>query len=127
MFSCKGDVILPPMKPPSGGGTPFAGVNVHRSSLLRLLYEYARHLGIDVQFGVKVSTYYEDAQRKKGGVKTKSGQEFEGDIVVAADGIGSQSACLVENKGLDDQAKSSGYAIFRATYPAGDIYTASLA
>ena len=121
MFSCKGEMILPPKKLPIGAGNPYGGVNMHRAALQRLLYNYARHLGIEVQFNAKITTYFEDEAAKKGGVKTALGEEHLGDVVVAADGIGSCSTELVRNEDADGKAKSSGHAIFRANFPTGDI------
>ena len=121
MFDCKGESCLPPKKLPVGSGNPYSGMNVHRAALQRLLYEYAVHLGIEVQFDVKATDFFEDEKAKKGGVKTSTGEEYVGDIVIAADGINSCSASLIHNEGLEGLAKSSGYAIFRANYPSGTL------
>ena len=121
MFDCKGESFLPPKKFPIGSGSPHGGMGVHRAALQRLLYEYAVYLGVEVQFDVKATDYFEDEQAKKGGMKTSTGKEYVGDIVIAADGINSCSANLIHNDGPEGQAKSSGYAIFRANYPAGTL------
>ena len=125
MFDCKGEMVLPPKKLPIGAGNPYGGMNVHRAALQRLLYEYAVHLGIEVQLNVKATRYFEDEKARKGGVKTSNDEEHVGDIIIAADGINSCSANLIHNKGLEGQAKSSGYAIFRANYPAGKLVTST--
>lgn len=121
MFGCKGERVSPPKKMPAGAGVPYAAVSVHRAALQRLLFEYARHLGIEVRFDTKVSIYFEDVEKKKGGIKTPDGEQYEGDIVIAADGIGSRSVDLVENEGSEGEAQNSGIAIFRANYPAGEV------
>ena len=109
-----------PIEIPKGGGVTNAGMNVHRSSLNRCLYEYAQALGIEVLFDIRVASYYDDED--KGGCVSKTGKRFEADIVIAADGIGSHSSDVVPNKDSDLTTKSSGYAVYRSTYPAGEYF-----
>ena len=68
-----------------------------------------------------MTSYSEDAERRKGIARTKDGELHEADMVIAADGIGSRSAELIQNEGSDGEARNSGYALFRATYPAGKV------
>ena len=119
VFSHDGDTIMGPIEMPTGGGVSNAGMNVHRSSLNRCLYEYVQALGIEVLLNTRVASYYDNG--RKGCCVTKTGENFEADIVIAADGIGSHSSNVVSSEGLDGIAKSSGYAVFRCTYPAGEL------
>ena len=113
-----GDTVLGPIVMPKGGGVSNAGMNVHRSSLNRCLYEYAAALGIEVAFGTRITEYHDDGE--KGSCVSKTGERFEADVVVAADGIGSRSAEVVRNEGEEGKGKSSGYAAYRCTYSAGE-------
>ena len=113
-----GETFMGPRLMPKGGGVSNAGMNLHRSSLNRCLYEYVAALGIEVVFESHVSSYFEKGD--KAGVITKSGKSYEADVVIAADGIHSHSAEIVKNEGVDGVAKSSGYAVYRCTYSAGE-------
>ena len=115
VYSADGEFVSGPIYPPKGGGLPFAGISVHRSALSRLLYEYAQALGLEVQFNTRIASYYEDEM--KGGCVSKTGERFEADLVIAADGIGSHSAELVSTEGKNEVV-GSGLAIFRSTFPA---------
>ncbi|CAJ0544219.1 Ff.00g035070.m01.CDS01 [Fusarium sp. VM40] len=90
------------------------GLSTLRSSLHRLLYHYAMHLGIEIRLSARVVDYFEGPD--KGGVVLEDGSELTADLVVAADGVGSRSGGLI--KGERDQPTSSGFAMIRATYPA---------
>ena len=124
VFAHDGDTIMGPIMMPKTLGGPIeklqAGINVHRSSLNRCLYEYVRELGIEVVFDVRVASYYDDD--KKGGCVSKSGEKFEADLVIAADGVASHSGDIVINEEKAEVARSSGYAAYRCTYPAEEGY-----
>ena len=115
-----GDTVLGPIMMPKGGGVSNAGMNVHRSSLNRCLYEYAAALGIEVAFNTRITSYHDDGE--KGSCVSKTGEKFEADVVLAADGIGSHSSEVVKNEGEQEKGKSSGYAAYRCTYPAGELF-----
>jgi hypothetical protein len=59
--------------------------------------------------------YYEDATTGKGGAALESGIRREADLVVAADGLGTESYKLVVGQKV--KATSSGYAKYRAGNP----------
>lgn len=118
-YTKDGDTVMGPIALPKGGGVSNAGISIHRSSLNRCLYEYVRALGIEVQLDTRIASYFDDGE--KGGCVTKTGEKFEADIVIVADGIGSHSADVVFNEESDGSARSSGYAVFRCTFPAGKI------
>lgn len=113
-----GRTIMPPKQLPKSGPVPNTGCTIHRARLAQVLSEYARDLGIEFLMNTKVIEFYEDEERAKGGCFTKDGQRFEADIVIAADGIGSRSSRLVSKCKTLSDTKSSGYAIYRGTYPA---------
>lgn len=98
------------------GGRPTRVYRHHRPKLGRMLLEEVARIGIEVEFGRKVVEYFEDEEEGKGGVVLADGGKLAADVVVAADGVGTKSGLLV--LGQDGQnAKGSGYSIFRTAYP----------
>lgn len=59
--------------------------------------------------------YFEDEQKKRGGVILEDGERCTADLVVAAEGWHGKSWGLIA--GAPVPAKSSGMGIFRAAYP----------
>ncbi|KAN0117901.1 hypothetical protein V8E51_003878 [Hyaloscypha variabilis] len=88
---------------------------VSRPKLIGALYEYATSLGISVTFGKRVVDYYEILEANKAGVITESGERFEADLVISADGVGSLSWKTVS--GEISKPKSSGFSVYRVAYP----------
>lgn len=88
-----------------------------RPLLYQMLLTQVGKVGIKVEFGQKIVSYYEDAEAGKGGVvvEVEGGTEkHEAELVIAADGVGSKSQELV---GGQVRAISSGRAIWRAVFP----------
>jgi len=92
--------------------------NGHRADFHRVIYEYAKSLGIPIHLGQRVVSYHEDDREGKAWVVTEQGLTFRGDVVVGADGVRSQARKLV--LGYNDNPKSSGYAVCRAWFNAKD-------
>ncbi|RKL39429.1 hypothetical protein BFJ72_g6903 [Fusarium proliferatum] len=84
-----------------------------RAVLHDTLNQYVRGLGIEVKFSTRVVDYFETDDHA--GVTLDDGSKLCADIVVASDGVGSKSWSLVS--GYKEKPVSSGYALFRATYP----------
>ncbi|RHZ67176.1 uncharacterized protein CDV56_109471 [Aspergillus thermomutatus] len=99
---------------PIGNGVSRSAA-LNRSELHGLLWDYVRQMGIEVDFSKAVDEYFETDTH--GGVVLADGQRLTADIVVAADGVGSKSWPLV--LGEKDVPTSSGFACYRATFPAG--------
>lgn len=78
------------------------------------LHTYVEKLGIKIKFDTKVVDYFETTDQA--GVVLEDGLTATGDIVVAADGIGTKSWKLVS--GTKETPVGSGFALFRATFPA---------
>lgn len=78
-----------------------------------MLLEQLAKSGIEVEYDKEVVDYFEDGSRA--GVVLKDGSKPAADVVVAADGLRGASWGLVA--GHPVPAKSSGSAIFRASYP----------
>ncbi|CAI7586740.1 unnamed protein product [Penicillium glandicola] len=99
-------------------GTPDQdSLGMSRAILHRQLWEYARGIGLQVEFGTTIESYYETDE--KGGAIDSTGKKFEADIVFAADGVGSPSWSLIT--GHKDKPITSGYAVYRATFPVGPV------
>lgn len=90
-------------------------VPVSRPKLVTALYEYAVSLGIPIKFGMRVVDYEESNEPERGIAITDKGDRFEADIVVASDGIGSKSDKIMTGEHIE--AISSGWSIYRVTYP----------
>ncbi|KAI1489110.1 hypothetical protein F5X96DRAFT_642292 [Biscogniauxia mediterranea] len=85
-----------------------------RPLVYQMFLRQVERLGIKILYGKKVADYYEDELSGKAGVTTDQGEQFEADVVIAADGVGSKSQKLV---GGQIRASSSGRAMWRASFP----------
>ena len=80
------------------------------------LYDYARELGIPISLGKMASMYSEDETHAH--VTFEDGTVESADVIVAADGIGSRAHTVISQ--VKPQPVTSGYAMFRATFPLKD-------
>ncbi len=76
-------------------------------------------LGIPIFYGRKAVSYEEDVSSGKARVLAASGEVFAGDVVVAAEGIGTKSHEFVT--GSPVPFVDSGYAIMRGAFNPGFI------
>ncbi|KAK0190814.1 hypothetical protein F5146DRAFT_1137633 [Armillaria mellea] len=88
-------------------------VALSRLDAHRALHEYATALGISIQHGISVRDYSETAE--KGFAILEDGSKLEADLVIAADGVGGKAWGLVSGK--KEEPVSSGYAVYRTTFP----------
>ena len=95
-------------------GNVHTPLGINRAMFHGLLHEYVEQLGIDIKFGTQANSYFETDDYA--GVGLEDGTELTADIVVAADGVGSKSWKLVTS--FKEEPVSSGFAIFRARFPA---------
>lgn len=100
------DAGLDPNTPP--------GTFQMRPLIYQMYVNQVRRLGVNIQFGKKVVDYFEDDARGRAGCVTDQGENFEADVVIAADGVGSKSQKLV---GGQVRAMKSGRAMWRAAFP----------
>jgi 2-polyprenyl-6-methoxyphenol hydroxylase-like FAD-dependent oxidoreductase len=91
-------------------------LGIYRSKLYKCLYEYALSLNIPMEFDVGVARYFESQDEKLGGVVLSDGRTLTADLVIAADGVGSKSLELVTGK--NEAPISSGFVLYRVTFPA---------
>ncbi|KAL1888902.1 hypothetical protein Sste5346_009286 [Sporothrix stenoceras] len=91
-------------------------INGHRGQLHSIIYKHAQSRGIDIRLGQRVTDYFEDDN--KAGV-VANGQRLTADVVIAAEGVRSRGRKIV--LGSEDNPKSSGYAVYRAWFPATDL------
>ncbi|OKL57964.1 hypothetical protein UA08_06659 [Talaromyces atroroseus] len=82
-----------------------------------MLEKQLEETGLKVQYGKRVTRYFdgEPEGNKRPGVELDSGEVSEADLVIAADGIGSHSTKAT--LGYEARARSTGFAIYRATIP----------
>lgn len=59
----------------------------HRARLHEVLFEHAKSLGIEIRMGKQVVEYWEDEANGKAGVKIQTGESFDADVIIAADGV----------------------------------------
>lgn len=85
-----------------------------RPLVYKMFVNQVERLGVNVEFGKRVTNYYENSSKGKAGVECDDGTTYEADVVIAADGIGSKSQKLV---GGQVRAMSSGRAMWRAAFP----------
>ncbi|KAH6950315.1 hypothetical protein BKA56DRAFT_506464 [Ilyonectria sp. MPI-CAGE-AT-0026] len=95
-------------------GTVEYPLTISRAALHHAFHKYAAKLGIEIKFSSRVMDYFEDDE--KAGVILEDGSKLVADVVAAADGIGSRSWNIVS--GFKETPISSGFAMFRATFPA---------
>ncbi|ERT00579.1 hypothetical protein HMPREF1624_03953 [Sporothrix schenckii ATCC 58251] len=91
-------------------------INGHRGELHNIIYKHAKSRGIDIRLGQRVTDYFENDEQA--GV-VSNGQRFTADVVIAAEGVRSRGRKIV--LGSEDSPKSSGYAVYRAWFPATDL------
>lgn len=87
-----------------------------RPKFHKMLADQAEKQGIHVEYGNRVDEYYEEPIAGKAGVVLGNGEKIEADVVFAADGIGSKSSSAI--MGHMVPARSTGFAIYRAAFPA---------
>ncbi|KAJ5296099.1 hypothetical protein PENANT_c021G02786 [Penicillium antarcticum] len=100
----------------SSSGKDEAPQRVYRHSrpaFHKMLSDQAERIGIFVEYGKRVTGYYESGD--KAGVTLKDGEKIESDLVISSDGVGSKSSMVT--MGREMRARSSGLAMYRAAYP----------
>lgn len=74
-----------------------------------------RRVGVDIEHDREVISFFDSKEGSQAGVELKDGTRLTADLVVAADGLQSQSSELVYGKKVP--LKPVGTAAFRASYP----------
>lgn len=69
-----------------GSKVEWTGFQHSRPKFHGMLLEEVKRCGITIEFGRDVVDYFEDGERRKGGVVLKGGERCEGDLVIAAEG-----------------------------------------
>ncbi|CAK7229444.1 hypothetical protein SEUCBS140593_007248 [Sporothrix eucalyptigena] len=88
----------------------------HRGELHEIVYDYAKEIGVELQFSKRVEQYLDtDGER---GVVVRGGERILGDVVLACDGP--RSLARSQLLGLPESSVSSGYSIFRAFFTIDD-------
>ena len=90
----------------------YPNVYVNRGHVQRLMLDYAKSLGIEINLGSPVSEVFESDV--SAGVRVGE-KWYEADCVLVGDGVRSKARAFVT--GLVDRPKKSGFAIYRAWFP----------
>lgn len=94
-------------------------INGHRGQLHSIIYKHAVARGIDIRLNKRVEDYFETDDPPQAGVVLSTGERLTADVVIAAEGVRSRGRKIV--LGFDENPKSSGYAVYRAWFPADRI------
>ncbi|KAK4247597.1 hypothetical protein C7999DRAFT_41135 [Corynascus novoguineensis] len=94
-------------------------VNGHRGEIHAAVLRHALDCGINVRLGRNVVRYFEEEDGSLAGVETDDGERLTADVVLAAEGVRSRGRQLV--LGFDDRPQPSGYAVYRAWFPADEV------
>lgn len=93
-------------------------INGHRGQLHNIIYRHAVDRGIDIRLGKRIEDYFEQDSPPQAGVVV-NGERIAADVVIAAEGVRSRGRKIV--LGFDENPKSSGYAVYRAWFPADRV------
>lgn len=110
MFDKFGKILIQPSLPTEMGGYPILFSN--RGHLQRLIFDYAKSLGVKFRFGKRVKEFFEEDDRA--GVMI-DGERIEADGVIAADGI--HSVARKHVIGIHQHPRTSGFAVYRTWFP----------
>ncbi|KAJ5399673.1 hypothetical protein N7465_010162 [Penicillium sp. CMV-2018d] len=92
---------------------------IFRRDLAFMYLAQCERLGIPITFDVNVVEYSDDISKGTATAHTDDGRNFTGDVVVAADGIGTKSHNIVLGKPA--RAVSTGYCVDRVAYPTAGL------
>ncbi|RKU46423.1 hypothetical protein DL546_006206 [Coniochaeta pulveracea] len=96
-------------------------INGHRGEIHEILVDTARAWGVDIRLGQNVAGYFEEDGYA--GI-TVGDEKFTADVVLASEGVKSPARTVV--LGHEDLPKPSGYAVYRAWFPSGELAKNSL-
>lgn len=85
-----------------------------------LLSKQVEKEGVKVEYGFEVTEYHDENANGKAHVTLANGDKLEADLVVAADGIGSNSSGAVTGGVV--RARPTGFAIYRTAFPVEIAY-----
>ena len=102
--------VIGPIK--SGHSTK-RSLDINRGALHTLLREYAAEQGLRIEYSANGQEFIE--LEDKAGIVFADGRKVTGDLVIAADGIGSKSWKLFA--GTNTSPVSSGFVLYRITFP----------
>lgn len=96
-------------------GAPTAAPHQIRKKFYRMLLRQVARIGLKVEYGMNVDSYFEDEAAGLGGVVTQDGFVRFAHLVVAADANRTRSELLIAGEHMP--AKSSGMTVYRTSLP----------
>ncbi|GKT81838.1 FAD binding domain protein [Colletotrichum tofieldiae] len=92
---------------------------IMRSQLAKMLGDQCDRFGISFHFGASITAYEENETLRTATAIAADGRRFTGEVVIAADGIGTKSHAVV--LGQPHRADSTGFVKFRAVVPSSSL------
>ena len=123
-FKHNGDVIYGPDDPTFNdpqhtaerpADFPFVGPLQIRKKFYTMLLRQVARVGLKVDYGMRVESYFEDSEAGLGGVVIADGSTRTAHIVAAGDAAKSRSELLVAGEHMP--TRPSGMSIYRCVYP----------
>ena len=96
-------------------GHPITAPHQVRKKFFQILLRQVARVGLRVEYGEQVESYFEDEMTRVGGVITRTGTIRVADVVVAADANKTKSALLIS--GSHAPTRSSGMSVYRTSMP----------
>jgi 2-polyprenyl-6-methoxyphenol hydroxylase-like FAD-dependent oxidoreductase len=96
-------------------GHPLTAPHQVRRKFFQMLLRQVARIGLKVEYGQQIESYFEDKAARVGGVITKNGTIRVADVVVAADANKTNSAFLIA--GSHPPTVSSGMSVYRTSFP----------
>ncbi|TDZ28383.1 FAD-dependent monooxygenase fsr3 [Colletotrichum spinosum] len=88
---------------------------IRRNQLAKMLADQCARFGIPIHFNVSVTAYEENEDLGFATAVADNGHRFTGDVVIAADGIGTKSHAVI--LGHPTRANGTGFVMYRAVVP----------
>ncbi|KAI1504704.1 monooxygenase [Biscogniauxia marginata] len=93
-----------------------------RNDLAKLLFGQVQRLGIPITWKVNIVKYEDDPAAESPRVIAADGKTYSGDVILAADGIGTKSHQLT--LGHPVEVEDTGYTCYRVMFPAANLSAA---
>jgi 2-polyprenyl-6-methoxyphenol hydroxylase-like FAD-dependent oxidoreductase len=110
----EGEILIDQELPLDFNGFP--NLYCNRGGVQKVMYNYAVSLGVEVNFGSRITRVFDDAD--SAGIFVGD-EKVVADFVVVADGVHSKSRGYVT--GITDKPQASGFAVYRSWFSMDEI------